>query len=185
MATKQPPKEKQSAKSQRPGRVTPTSKVARAVRHAPVRTTALKKPLPAKSVAKAAKALKHFSLSKFSKTAAPPANFVPAKNVKNPAVVQQVQQKHIRQSLVAIKNTVPVNPGMGLSLPPAMIGTLLPSLAAGEVKLGEVLALLKSRMVGTEFYADGNPTLSRLAIQSQLQTQVQSIIDAIKGGTLT
>jgi hypothetical protein len=73
---------------------------------------------------------------------------------------------------------------MGLSLPATMLATLLPSLAGGQVKLGEVLTLLKSRMTGTEFYADGNPTLSRLATQTALQTQVQSIIDAIKGGTL-
>jgi hypothetical protein len=183
MATKQPPKQKQPAKRQTPGRVTQAAKVTSAVQRASVRATPMKRPLPAKSVAKAKKAFKNFSLSKFSK-AAHPANFVPAAHVKNPAVVQRVQKKHITQSLVAIRKAVPVNPGMSLSLPAAMVGELLPSLAAGEVKLGEVLALLKSRMAGTEFYADGNPTISRLATQSALQTQVQSIIDAIKGGTL-
>jgi hypothetical protein len=181
MAAKHPAKQKHPPKKRAPNRVVKAAKgVAQPV---PVRARALKRPLPAKSVAKAAKAFKNFSLSKFAK-AATPANFVPAKQVKNPTVVQQVQRKNIVQSLAAAQRAVPVNPGMSLSMPTAMIGNLLPSLKAGTVKLSEVLTLLKSRMPGTEFYADGNPTVSRLATQSALQTQVQSIIDAIKAGTL-
>jgi hypothetical protein len=183
MAIKHPAKQKRPAKKKSPGRAAKAVKGANPARQVPIRARPLKRPLPAKSVAKAAKAFKNFSLSKFAK-AAPPANFVPAAQAKNPAAVQQVQRKNMVQSLAAAQRAVSVNPGMSLSMPTKMIGNLLPSLAKGAVKLSEVVSLLKSRMPGTEFYADGNPTLSRLATQSQLSTQVQSIIDAIKAGTL-
>jgi hypothetical protein len=38
------------------------------------------------------------------------------------------------------------------------------------------MSLIQQNIRGTEFYASGNPTLNRLAIQSQ----VQQIIDNIK-----
>jgi hypothetical protein len=181
MATKLSTKIKTPLKKKTSGIATLAVKVKSAAqprgRAAPV-----KRPLPAKSVAKARKAFKHFSLSKFSKEEALPRNFVAAEEAKNPSAVKLVQRKHMAHSLSMAQKTVSVNPGMSLSLPAALIKTLVPSLkaAAGTVDLREVLTLLQSRMTGTEFYASGNPALSRLATHSALQVQAQSIIDAIK-----
>jgi hypothetical protein len=182
MATKHPATTKHPAKKKTAGRAALATKVGSVVQRRPVHAAVLKRPLPAKSVAKAKKAFKKFSLSRFSKTTALPRNFVPAAQAKNAAAVRLVQRKHMAHSLSTVQKVVPVNPGMSLSLPAAMIKTLLPSLkaAAGTVDLGEVIALLQSRMPGTEFYANGNPALSRLATHSQLQAQAQSIIDGIK-----
>ena len=69
---------------------------------------------------------------------------------------------------------------MTIALPEATIKQLLPSYdaKAGTIDLGEVMRLIQQNMRGTEFYAKGNPTLNRLAIQSQ----VQQIIDTVKQG---
>jgi hypothetical protein len=65
-----------------------------------------------------------------------------------------------------------------IALPDAAIKQLLPSLNAkqGTIDLVEVMSLIQQNMRGTEFYASGNPTLNRLAIQGQ----VQQIIDSVK-----
>jgi hypothetical protein len=68
---------------------------------------------------------------------------------------------------------------MTIALPAKTLSDLLPKYATGQVDLDDVLKLLEQNMTGTEFFANGNPTLNRLAIQAQ----VQQIIDDVKRGT--
>lgn len=132
----------------------------------------LKRPLPAASVAKAKKAFKSFSLSKFAGNATP-SNYIAAG--QNPA---EAQRQEISRHLNLLSNPDAPPRAMTIAFPDATIKQLLPSLnaKAGTIDLGEVMTLIQKNMRGTEFYANGNPTLNRIAIQSQ----VQQIIDNVK-----
>jgi hypothetical protein len=132
----------------------------------------LKRPVAAASVAKAKKAFNSFSLSKFADNGTP-SNYVAAG--QSPAQVQrEVISHHINQ----LNNADAPTRAMTIALPDAMLKQLLPSLdaKARTIDLGEVMSLIQKNMNGTEFYANGNPTLKHLDIQSQ----VQQIIDDVK-----
>lgn len=145
----------------------------------------LSRPLPAKSLKKAASAFKNFSPSRF-KEGATPSNYVSPSQAKVPAAVHAVQRKSIAWRVTALAAAPPANPGMSVALPEALLTALLPSFdaAAGTVNLTELLGVLRQRMRGTEFYANGNPTLTRVVQDSQLLSQVQGFIEAIKTGVI-
>ena len=132
----------------------------------------LKRPVPAASVAKAKEAFKSFSLSKFAGNATPLSHVAAG---QSPA---DAQRRMISQHLDNLNNADTPNRGITIALPDATIKQLLPSFNAkdGTIDLGEVMTLIQKNMRGTEFYASGNPTLNRLAIQGQ----VQQIIDSVK-----
>jgi len=132
----------------------------------------LKRPVPAASVAKAKKVFKSFSLSKFAGNGTP-SNYVTAG--QSPA---ETQRRKISQHLDNLNTADAPTRAMTLALPDATIKKLLPSFnaKAGTIDLGELMSLIQQNMKGTEFYAKGNPTLNRLAIQSH----VQRIIDSVK-----
>lgn len=152
---------------------------------APAQVLGVRKPLPAKSVQKAANAFKNFSLSRFAKTSTP-ANYVPAAQAKVPSAVAAVQRKAIAAQVTTLAGKAPNGPGLSLALPSALISSLLPSLDAnaGTVNVTEFLGVLRQRMSGTEFYASGNPTLNRVVQDAQLLSQVQALIAAIKAGAI-
>jgi hypothetical protein len=132
----------------------------------------LKRPVAAASVAKAKKAFNSFSLSKFAGDALPPHYVAPG---QSPA---EAQRRKISQHLDTLKNAVAPTRAMTIALPDATLKELLPSLdtKAGTIDLADVMSLIQKNMGGTEFYANGNPTLNRIAVQAQ----VQQIIDNIK-----
>ena len=104
-----------------------------------------------------------------------PSNFVAAG--QSPA---KAQQRIISQHIDNLNNADAPTRAMSIALPDGTIKQLLPSFnaKAGTLDLGEVMSLIQQNTRGTEFYANGNPTLNRLAIQSQ----VQQIIDSVKQG---
>lgn len=141
------------------------------------------RPLPVKSLQKAAKAFNNFSLSRFPKGETP-SNYVLHAQAKVPSAVNAVQRKAMTQQVDSLAARHPANPGITVALPADVIATLLPSFnaAAGTVDLTELLGVLRKRMQGTDFYASGNPTLNRVVQDSALLSQVQAYIDAIKAG---
>ncbi len=138
-----------------------------------------KRMLPDKSVAKARKLFANFSLSKFARDSLPPSH-VPAG--KGPETVNAAQRKNISRKIAALKGTDATNPnpGMTLALPEGKIKNFLPSYneKAGTLDLGDVLQLMTQKMKGTQFFTNGNPTLNRMALQSQ----VDQIINSVKQG---
>ena len=158
----------------------------RAASNAPLSSTGpqrMRRPLPAKSVEKAAKAFSTFSLSRFAKGATP-ANYVPHAQAKSPSAVSAVQRKSIATQTVALAANPPPSAGLTLALPPASLAQMLPSLDtnAGTVDLTELLGVLQQNLQGTHFYASGNPTLNRVVQDSSLLSQVQAYIQGIKTG---
>jgi hypothetical protein len=142
--------------------------------------------LPAKYWNKAGKAFEKFSLSRFTQDSRP-ATYVPRLKENDPQAVHDVQRELITQRIKALPNADALTPGMTLALTPAEMEKLLPSFDkdAGTIELSELLALLGQKMKGTEFYANGNPTLNRLALQSKYRAQARAIIDAIQQGPCT
>lgn len=140
----------------------------------------IQRPLPSESKARATKALKNFSLSKFAEDALP-RNYVAMEKAKDPAAVQAVQRQMLTRQVHAMKDEFSVNRGMILALPDSMLKQLLPAgMKKGKVELTDLLDVMKQRMTGTELYARGNPTLNRLSTESNLQSQVKDIIRSIK-----
>ena len=140
----------------------------------------IQRPLPRESKTRAAKILKNFSLSKFTDDSLP-RNYVPTEKGKDPAAVQAAQRRMLERQVHALKDEGPENPGMTLALPKSMLKQVLPTAEKkGTVELADLLEVIKQRMTGTELYAKGNPTLSRLSGQLALQSQVQDIIRSIK-----
>jgi hypothetical protein len=121
-------------------------------------------------VARAKSAFRNFSASRFA--GQPPANYVPAEGT--PA---EVQRKVITQHLNNLSEADTANRAMTLALPEASIRKLLPSFdaQAGTIELSDVITLIAKNMRGTEFYTNGNPTLNRLALQSQVRQIIASI----------
>jgi hypothetical protein len=66
------------------------------------------------------------------------------------------------------KNTIK---GMTIALPKDRIGKLLPSYNKenGTVTLDDLMALVEKHMKGTEFHAEGDPTLKRLAFLKRVE----------------
>lgn len=134
----------------------------------------LKRPVPAASIAKAKKAFKTFSLSKFA------GNGTASNYVAAGQSVAQAQRHTISRHLETQNVSASAMHGITMAFPEAMLKKLLPSFdpKARTIDLGEVINLIEQNMRGTEFHCNGNPTLNRLAIQSQ----VQQIIDNVKKG---
>jgi hypothetical protein len=111
-------------------------------------------------------------LSKFAGNALP-SNYVAAG--QNPA---EAQRQKISQHLDLLSKTDAPPRTLAIALPDAAIQQSLPSFdaKAGTIDVRDVISFIQRNMRGTEFYANGNPTLNRLAIQSQ----VQQIIDTVK-----
>lgn len=179
---------KKSASTKRE-KIVPTSGAGAAASSAPkssVSSPALRveRPLPAKSVQKAARAFKNFSLSRFTGTRTP-ANFVPAGHPKTPSTVAALHRKSMMAQTEARASNPSQNLGITVALTEASLGRLLPSLdtKTGTVKLDELLGALKQNLRGTEFYASGNPTLNLVMQDSELLSQVQAYINAVKAGT--
>jgi hypothetical protein len=129
--------------------------------------------IPAKSAMKAKKAFAKFSLSKFNGKPMPP-NYVAAG--ENPAAAQK---RLIVSHLKDLTKKDTSNRAITVSLPSKEIKRLLPSFnqKAGTIDLDDLMALIERNMKGTEFFANGNPILNRLSIQSQ----VEQIINSVKG----
>jgi hypothetical protein len=161
---------------QNSNRAKAATKISTSNHQPPPSTTAPKRPLPRASLEKAQKIFKNFSLSKFSKQPLP-ANRVAEGKSKDPSAVHAVQKKLISQNIKTLNNGGEPTQGMTLALTAEQIKTLLPSYRdkAGTVELSDVLSLLTKKMSGTEFYANGNPTLNRLKLQSQVDQIIQSI----------
>jgi len=136
----------------------------------------LKRPLPAKSVAKAGSAFKNFSLSKFAGQSTPP-HYVPAGETPT-----TVHRKIIMQHMQKLSETDTSNGAMTFALPQATIKKLLPSYNpdAATIDLSDVMNLIAKNMRGTEFYSNGNPTLNRLALQSQVQQIISTVTQGVK-----
>jgi hypothetical protein len=150
----------------------------------PSPTLRVKRPLPAKSVQKAADAFKKFSLSRFAQNATP-ANYVPTAQAKTPSAVAAVQRKSVTTQIAALAANPPRTLGMSVALTPTSVAQLLPSLNAktGTVGLAELLAALQQNLRGKQFYATGNPTLNLVVQNFTLLSQVKAYLSALKAGT--
>lgn len=125
-----------------------------------------------KSLAKAKAAFANFSLSKF------PKGQTPATHVASGQTAAQVHRDAVSTHLA----DAPLNGTMSFALTATALKSLLPSYDAtkGTVSLDDVINALHGNMRGKEFYANGNPTLNRLAVQSQAQDIIASIIAGTK-----
>ena len=67
--------------------------------------------------------------------------------------------------------------GMTLALPESEVEKLLPSLnaKAATIELSDVLNIIALHMRGTEFYANGNPVLNRLALRSRARELIAAM----------
>ena len=132
---------------------------------------------PPKSIARATAAFSKFSLSKFQPKSMP-SNYI--HSAKSPAAVQDVQRQMITKQIERVTNAETPNRGMKLALPKETLRKLLPSFdaEAATIDLDDVLKLIGQKMNGTEFYANGNPTLNRLALQSRVQEIMASVKQA-------
>jgi hypothetical protein len=135
----------------------------------------LKLRIPPKSVEKAKSAFSNFTLSKFAGNAPPP-NYVTAKRS-----LAAVQKQAISNAIDTLQSSTP-NRAITLALPSADVKKLLPSFDAksGSVQLSDVLGLVQQRMSGTEFFARGNPTLNRLAVEATAQQILDSFMKDLK-----
>jgi hypothetical protein len=151
-----------------------TPKLSTSGHHVAPSAIILKRPLPTASVKKAQKAFENFRLSKFTKKSLP-ANHVG--EGKDASPVHVVQRNLISQKIQTLNNNNAPTQGMTLALTAEQIKSLLPSYRekTGTVELSDVLSLLTKKMKGTEFYSNGNPTLNRLALQSQVDQIIQSV----------
>ena len=136
------------------------------------RVSATRRELTPASLAKAKAAFSSFSLSKYAK-GKPPVNHV-APGETAPAVQLRSMSSQVPQ--------LPPNGVLSVALPKAQLAALLPSYdaGAGTVSLDDVMHALEKNMRGHEFFSTGNPTLNRLAIQTQVQDIIASVL---KGGT--
>lgn len=172
------------------GRATGSSITRRPALASPGKSTSsipvhrVKRPLPAKSVQRAADAFKNFSLSRFARSSVP-ANYVPAAQAKTPAAVAAVQRAAVTKQVATLAANPPPTLGISVALTPASLAQFLPSLNAktGTVGLAELLSALQQNLRGKQFYATGNPTLNLVAQGSMLLSQVQAYINALKAGS--
>lgn len=177
-STKSAPSAKKSnAKGNDARRALPAPKAPpRAIKPAPapsppIAAMVARRSVPAASRAKAKAAFANFTLSKHG-NGAKPENHVAAGQsvvaVQRAAMARQVEQ-------------LPLNGAVSVAFPPDRLKALLPSYdpAAGRVNLDDVMNVLEQNMHGHEFFASGNPTLNRMAVQSQVKDIIAA---ALKGG---
>ena len=172
MAKKKPPTPTSQARATRS---TQSPRPPAPARPNPLPSSGPKRTLPAKSVEKAKSAFSKFTLSKFAGKEPPP-NYVTKERT-----LTGVQRRLISNKIDTLKSSPP-NRSMTLALPPGQIEKLLPSFdsKSGRVQLGDVLGAIQQRMSGTEFYARGNPTLNRLAVEANAQQILKTITKAGK-----
>jgi hypothetical protein len=67
--------------------------------------------------------------------------------------------------------------GMTLALPESEVEKLLPSLnpKTATIELSDLMKIIAQHMRGTEFYANGNPVLNRLALRSRARELITAI----------
>ena len=166
------PKPSKTTKDFTPNKMPPkVSVTASAVKPSPSRrpkkTTALrlKARVPAKSISKAKAVFKSFNLSKFAGKELPP-NYVAAGKDHKP-----VQKRGMLQKLSDLKGQPNPNAGMTIALPTASFQQVLPKLnqKAKTIDLTDLMTFVQQNMRGTQFFANGNATLNRLSIRSQVQ----------------
>jgi hypothetical protein len=129
--------------------------------------------VPARSAAKAKAVFKNFSLSKFAAGERAHNYVAPGQHPK--AAQAQVITTHLTQAVAP-------NRALTMAMPPALLKKLLPSYnpQTGTVSVDDVVNALEQKMRGTEFYSNGDPTLNRLDIESQVQDIIQNVIDGAK-----
>jgi hypothetical protein len=117
---------------------------------------------------------KNFSVSKFPKGAKPASHVDPA---EGPAAVHSAQRRIMSQQLSRLRAMDAPDGGMTLALPESEVGKLLPSLnsKAATIELSDLLKIIARHMRGTEFYANGNPVLNRLALRSRARELITAI----------
>lgn len=130
--------------------------------------------LPAKSMDRADAVFKNFSVSRFPKGAKPASHVDPA---HGPAAVHAAQRQIMTQQLNQLSAMDAPDGGMTLALPESEVKKLLPSLNAdaATIELSDVLKIIAQHMRGTEFYANGNPVLNRLALRSRARELITAI----------
>jgi hypothetical protein len=147
------------------------------------------RPTDLKSAQKAAKAFKHFSLSKFANGKVPE-NYIDTRRVNDPKAVppkavQEVQKALISRQLRKLPDTDPQNSGVTITFPLAKleeVKKVLPGMGqhGGKVKLDDLLTYLRGRMNGTTFYSRGNPMMERLTAEVQARSQARAMIERVK-----
>jgi hypothetical protein len=123
---------------------------------------------------KADAAFKNFSASGFPKGTRP-AGYVDLAD--GPAAVHSAQKRVMKEQLNRLKAMDAPDVGMTLALPESEVAKLLPSLntKAATIELSDVVNVIAQHMRGTEFYANGNPVLNRLALQSRARELIAVI----------
>jgi len=130
--------------------------------------------LPGKSIDKATRRFENFTLSRFAKDSTP-SNYVPHAHQKAAATgdghVQAFQRKKIEQHLHRLRTISTTNRGMKVALPADTIKTLLPSFddKTRTINLDDLMTVIEQRMTGTEFFANGHPTLTRMALRARME----------------
>ena len=130
----------------------------------------------AESHAKAEKAFKSFTLSRFGDKGRPLHYKAPDEHVTE-AQRRTITAHLKKQSALAKKDDAPQR-AMTLALPPDILKKLLPSHSRNKVDLDEVVNVLTKYMRGRELVANGDPTLNRLALQSKISKIFASITSA-------
>ncbi len=118
---------------------------------------------------------KNFSVSGFPKGSKPASYVDPA---DGPAAVHSAQRRIMTQQLNRLSAMdSPDGGGMTLALPESAVEKLLPSLnaKASTIELSDVLNIIAQHMRGTEFYANGNPVLNRLALRSRARELIAAM----------
>jgi hypothetical protein len=117
---------------------------------------------------------KNFSVSGFPKGSKPASYVDPA---DGPAAVHSAQRRIITQQLNRLSAMDAPDGGMTLALPESEVEKILPSLntEAATIELSDVLNIVARQMRGTEFYANGNPVLNRLALRSRARALIAAM----------
>lgn len=129
--------------------------------------------IPAKSIDRADSVFRAFSVSKLAGDAESASYVSPADGT----TAQSVQRDVIEQQLGRLSATDSANLGMTLALPRSEVEKLLPSIndRTSTLELSDVLKIVRQHLRGTEFYANGNPTLNRLTVQARAREIVADI----------
>jgi len=130
----------------------------------------------AKSHAKAEKAFKSFTLSRFGDKGRPDNYKAPDEHVT--VAQRRTITAHLKKQSAASKKDGAPQRAMTLALPLALRKELLPSHSRNRVNLDEVVNVLTQYMRGRELVTSGDPTLNRLAVQSKISKIFTSITSA-------
>jgi hypothetical protein len=130
---------------------------------------------PAASVAKAKAAFKEFTLSRHAKGQPPPGYVAPGTDPKP-------KHRELMDAKLSNLQEASATRRLNLALTPAQLKQLVPSYSADAAKasITEVTTVLKKYSRGTTFVQKGDPTLRRLALQSEVNQIMQSFSKAKK-----